>query len=1486
MANIASSKRTEKYQKLTHHEHVLALPDTYIGSVKEDLMHMWLISNGQMIYKEISYVPGLYKIYDEILVNAHDHTVRDSSCKTIKVDINRESGQISVWNDGNGIDVEINKKERIYNPELIFGNLLTSSNYNQVAKKWGGKNGYGAKLTNIYSKHFYIETVDALNQLKYYQHFFDNMYKKDEPEISHTTNSVKPYTKITFNPDYERFGVDGLSDDMIGLFKKRVYDIAFCGCRKVKVYLNNELITMNSFQDYIKLYFPEVGTRMTYCDVNEYWKIGVVYTPNSGFSHISHVNGIWTYSQTGGTHVAHVTDQIVKGLQEYIKKNYKDLNVKPSYLKDNMTIFVNCITNDPDFSSQTKECLTTKVSSFIQKCELEPHFIESIAKLGIVDDAIEFAKLKNLAELKKTDGKKIQHMHHLDKLKDAKWAGTRRSNECRLIITEGDSAASFAIEGLEVIGRERYGVFPIRGKMLNVRDAPTQKILHNTEITKLKQILGLRQNVKYTKHNINKLRYGGILILTDADSVTGDTPLLLMYNGVYEIRTIDSLSDNWLNINGKEYGLTNYYVWTDKGWTQIQYVMRHRVSKRIYRVITSSGIVDVTEDHSLLNEYGEKIKPTECHIGQKLLHNFPNFSEEYINTISHVSMNSILSGDKAYSMGINCDNRITDSIINSSKRIQKRFLQGYCHNNGIDMLKPMYFPIKDKFSTQILYLLCKGLDYEVSIVYNSEFGEYCLFVTNKHAFDSNDDNNNKIIEIVDLGITDAYVYDLETENHHFQAGIGSMIVHNTDGSHIKGLVINFIHYFWPELLQIDNFFQTIATPIIKATMKSNKSKQHVFYTLSEYNKWANDVNVKLHLWTIKYYKGLGTSKNDEARMAFADFDKKILSYVWERSDTLPVNNDIVENSSDSETKNMMEEDENEEISEISYSEQNDLTPKHYSSVDINSKSHAALTLAFTKTFSDKRKLWLREYDKNVILEPVNQQIPYSEFINKDLIHFSNYDNIRSIPSMCDGLKPSQRKILFTMLDKRYDSSDREQKVQGLGSEVQKRTSYIHGEQSLFDAIIKMAQNFTGSNNINLLFPDGNFGSRRQGGDDAASPRYIHTYLEPITRYIFRKEDEPIYTYLIEENIVIEPEVLAPIIPMILVNGAQGIGTGYSTNIPSYNPKDIITNLLLLLHDEETFHMTPWYRDFQGCINRTENFTYTTHGKYEVEGENKIVLSDLPIGTWTDDYENFLKSLLINYKCDNAKQIIDTFDNSSGNNTINFIITLNSCDLRNLIKNNTLEKKLKLYSHLSESNMYLYNEKGKITKYDIVDDILREFFIFRRRMYKKRMNYHIHLLENELAILNYKIKFIKAVCAHQIIIERKRKSDIIEQLMNLAFPKLSHDINAIDDVNSDAGTEIVTGTIKKSYKTYDYITNLPLFSLTKEKIEELDKQYSEKSDELSMYKRITWRQLWESELYELLCEYDKWVNSNTLANIPKSKSSDTRRKPRINKTGEN
>jgi len=1035
--------------------------------------------------------------------------------------------------------------------------------------------------TNIFSSEMIAETCDG--KKRYFQKFENNMYKINPPEIDESPKSKTPFTRVTFKPDYARFGIKGMTKDIMSIFKRRVYDMAACTNHKVKVYFDDKLIEIESFKDYIKMFYDELPSKLIY-DEQERWKVGVLYNPDSGFAHMSFVNGICTYK--GGNHVDDIIDKITKELIAYIKDK-KKIIVKSQYIKDNINVFVDSVIEDPSFDSQTKEDLKSKVSSFGSRWNITSEFIDELAKTGIVDEVISFAQLKEMKGLNKTDGKKVQSLKGIDKLTDALWAGSKKSRHCRLILTEGDSAKSFAISGLELIGRDKFGVFPLRGKFLNVGEASASQLLDNKEFSNIKKIMGLKQNIKYD--DVGKLRYGGIIILTDSD---------------------------------------------------------------------------------------------------------------------------------------------------------------------------------------------------------------------------------------------------------------------VDGSHIKGLIINMIHTFWPSLLKIKGFIQSMATPIIKAFKKSDtkKSSPKIFYTLSEYRTWVNEeLHSDTSKWVIKYYKGLGTSTEKEAKESFTEFDKNLIKYMWETNDREP------ETDKESKDKDETSDDE-EDTHDDESSEKSKSKEKTIDEHDIISNSYKALTLAFAKEQSDDRKQWLLHYKPDDILEFDMKEVKYSDFVNKDLIHFSNYDNQRSIPNICDGFKPSQRKILHAAFLKKLEND--EIKVAQFAAFVAEQTEYHHGEQSLVGAVVNMAQDFVGSNNINLLVPIGNFGYRRMAGKEAASARYIFTKLNELTCKLFRKEDEPIHKYIIEEGRQIEPEYFAPILPTVLINGCEGIGTGYSTDIPMFNPREVAKNILLMLNDNQPDIIHPWYQGFKGTVKKNGDKKYTTTGVYEIINETTVRVTEIPIGVSIEKYKETMESLIedtdkkTKKDKDSKKETkksktyyIEKIIDLGSNNIVNFEISFNKSHLQKFIKEGILEKQLKLTSSISLTNMYLHNNKHKITKYDYVEDIFYEFYSWRLAIYQKRKDYRVKFLENQMNLLKYKVKFIEQKLSGEIVIEKRRECDILEDLFKLGYPKLSNDFEAEDEK-----------------KTYRYITDMQIFSLTKERIDKLNEEYKQKKEEYDEYMSITIQQLWTREVEEFIETYDKWISS--------------------------
>jgi DNA topoisomerase-2 len=536
-----------------------------------------------------------------------------------------------------------------------------------------------------------------------------------------------------------------------------------------------------------------------------------------------------------------------------------------------------------------------------------------------------------------------------------------------------------------------------------------------------------------------------------------------------------------------------------------------------------------------------------------------------------------------------------------------------------------------------------------------------------------------------------------------------------------------------------------------------------------------------------------------------------------------------------------------------------------------------IDLAFNKKRADDRKDWLANYDKDNVLDYTNLEVDFKTFVDKDLIHFSNRDLQRSINHICDGLKESTRKILFACFKRKLYTN--EIKVAQLSGYVSEVSAYHHGENSLQQAIVGMAQIYVGTNNINLLSPNGQFGSRCQGGQDASSARYIFTLLSKLTKLIFKEEDNNILNYQDDDGQQIEPEFYIPVIPMVLVNGGIGIGTGYSTNIPQFNPTEIIAackficraiklaelngdteedmdNIYETIEILDIDDLVPYYLGFNGTIKKTENNSYISKGIYKWIDNETLEITELPIGTWTEDYKEFLENMITN-NLNNLKYI----ENHYTSKNVKFILHFNA-NVREMFEDK-FEQLFKLSSskNLSINNIHLFNKNGAIQKYDNTTEIIKEWSKTRILKYAERKAYQIKILEKDFLVLSAKIRFIIDVISGNIQIMNKKLADIAKRLIELKYPRINTD-NGNDEVK-DAGnadtedTEDATGGEKnKDIKDFNYLLRMPISQLTYDRKIILEKEVDELNKNLNNLRNNRIEDLWMSDLVELEKAWDE------------------------------
>jgi DNA topoisomerase II len=1129
-----SSALAKQYQRKTDKQHILDNPDTYIGSVENVDSQMWVYDDEskKIVLRDIEYIPGLYKLFDEGIVNCRDHVIRmihspllDKKFVTfIETNID-EDGTITLNNDGNGIDIAKHPEYDIWIPEMVFGHLRTSTNYNKDEKRIvGGKNGFGFKLVLIWSLYGRVETIDHTRGLKYVQEYHNNLDNISPPVITKVPKTTKPYTKVSFRPDYARLGVQGLTHDMLALLKKRVYDIGAVtdhSIKKIKVMYNNNLIPVKNFQQYIDLYIGGKDTsKRVYESKDERWEYAVAISPTHEFTHVSFVNGICTFK--GGKHVDYITGQITRKLCDYIEKK-KKIKVNQSAIKEQLMLFIRCDIENPAFDSQTKDYMNTPFAKFGSSCSVSDGFIERVAKMGVMETACSLTEAKENKLAKKTDGSKTKSVRGIANFIDANFSGTNQSKDCILILCEGLSAMSGIVSGLSSDDRNIMGIYPLKGKLLNVRGEQLKKIAENKEINDIKKILGLETGKEYdTIDDVHRyLRYGKIMYMTDQD---------------------------------------------------------------------------------------------------------------------------------------------------------------------------------------------------------------------------------------------------------------------LDGSHIKGLCINLFHSEWGSLVKIPGFISFMNTPILRA---KKGSQVKLFYNDGEYNRWKETFEGGVPKgWVIKYFKGLGTSTSNEFKDYFSN--KKIVDFVYS-----------------------------------------------------GKTSDDTIDKIFNKKRADDRKGWLENYDKDSYLDTNQPSVQYEEFINQEMIHFSTYDCARSIPNMVDGLKISLRKILFSAFKRKLTS---EIKVAQFSGYVSEHSAYHHGEASLNGAIVNMAQNFVGSNNINLLEPNGQFGTRLHGGDDSASERYIFTMLNSMTRHLLPELDDNVLNYLNDDGAIVEPDYYVPIIPFALINGITGIGTGFSCSIAPYNPSVIIQYLKnkLTKKDVSAIEFVPYYEGFKGSVKKIADNKYLIKGLYEKIADDKIRITELPVGSWTMPYTSYLEGLVDGTTDKNGKKTypqLRDFTSVSTEVTVDFTVVFPRGKLAQLEGEidanqcNGVEKLLKLFTTVSTTNMHMFNSQRKLHKYSSPEEIIDEFYGVRINIYQKRKEYLINEMERKLVRLSNRAKYIQETLAGTIDLRRKKSEQVTELLTKKKYDMIDGD--------------------------FKYLIKMPMDSVTEENVANIMKEKENTELELDTLRKTTVEKMWITELNTLEKEYAKY-----------------------------
>lgn len=1045
-----SVQKKQTYIKQDPITHILSRPDMYVGSKGFDRQQVYVYTNEKIVSREVCVSPALVRTFVEILSNAIDNKERDRESKMTYISVDLSTTHCEIKNDGAVIPIEQNEvetgkgeKELIYNHSLIFGHLMSGSNYDDAEKRYAsGRNGLGAKLTNVLSTSFTVEGVDPVNKAKLVQTWANNMRDTNGPKVFKSPR-VSGYTSIKWEWDREWFGIKkGLPQDMLDLFAMHALNASLLTGLKVTL---NGIKLPNKLASYFDLLN---GCSMT--DIlkleNEHSRVFVI--PSSEFEAISFVNGIQT--KNGGKHVNAWVEAVCRPVIDKLKGRKSSTASTSLTIKDVKPYFKFLVVTripNPEFESQEKNELKTP----IRADPITPHQVTKIMKWSIGETLKGLILSKEKKQATKAIAASARHPM-IDGYDKANNAGGVKSKDCTLIVCEGLSAKTFAVDGISKgldgkKGRDWFGIYPLRGKMLNARNATPTAIKNNAVITNLMKIIGLDYG---NPDKLDKLNYGCLCIITDAD---------------------------------------------------------------------------------------------------------------------------------------------------------------------------------------------------------------------------------------------------------------------VDGIHIEGLILNFFHSLFPKLLT-RNFVISMKTPILRIGKTYYFDERGAMAALQ--NKETRNVNHK-----VKYYKGLGAIEPKETDKVFGI---KMLQFEEDKA------------------------------------------------------SGDSFKTAFDKAESSERKGWLAQYnphdqskrtldDEDSGTEMIKFTI--SRHLNDELIKFFHDDCKRSIPSALDGLKESQRKIVYAAKKCNLKSGDT--KVAQFGADVAKHTNYHHGEENLFKTIIKMAQSFPGSNNIPLFEELGRFGTRLEGGEDAASPRYIKTNVVPNFNNIFNPLDDALLNMREDDGDLVEPYHYVPTIPLLLVNGCVGIGTGWMCNMPQFNPKDVVKACRLWMHTKSGGQrhefldfvktMKPWYNGFDGDVEKVSETKFQTKGVY-TERNKVIHVTELPVGLWNCKFQKMLDEKEVRY------------NNRSSPTKVDYEIFIDSkFDMKDFEK--------KMCTSLNLDNIVVFDKDDKIVKVTL-EELFNMWGEARLTLNQKRKTALIADLDNCARIAICKSKFIKAVRTKKIDVTSEEKK-IVDLIKSEGVAKDEKDIKMLLDL---------------------------------------------------------------------------------------------------------
>jgi DNA topoisomerase-2 len=433
----------------------------------------------------------------------------------------------------------------------------------------------------------------------------------------------------------------------------------------------------------------------------------------------------------------------------------------------------------------------------------------------------------------------------------------------------------------------------------------------------------------------------------------------------------------------------------------------------------------------------------------------------------------------------------------------------------------------------------------------------------------------------------------------------------------------------------------------------------------------------------------------------------------------------------------------------------------------------------------------------------------TEFLDNEVVDFASYSTLRAIASLVDGLKNSHRKVVYYM----QNNGHKEKKVANLAGETMTSTEYLHGDIS--GSIITLAQKYTGSNNIPLLTREGNFGSRFT--PEASAIRYIYTMNESYFGDIFKKEDNNVLIQQEFEGTKIEPRFFVPTIPLILVNGSEGIATGFAQKILPRKLDTIKEYITAYMEGNDLPELTPGYNGFNGDIEKGETPNqWLIKGKFERVTATKLMITEIPIGYTLTSYTKVLDDL-------EDKKVIKSYEDLSEDDNFKFEVSVEVKFTKGVADDVILDK-LKLIKKVTE-NFTVIDEKNRIANYTSPEEVLNHYIEIKLEFLQARKDFLVQSTKQDLLLLASKYLFVRGVTQNEIVVNNKKKTEIAEQL------------DEIDKIIKDEGS-------------YDYLLRMSIYSLTEEKMKELQEKIKQQKEELEIIEKTSIEKTWQDELNKI------------------------------------